>query len=339
MKKLFALLWLFLLGICPIAMAGEPNHAVIFIYHRFGENNYPSTNVTIEQFESHLRELARGGYQVWPTPKIVEHLKQSKPMPDRVVGITIDDAAMSVYTAAWPKLKKYNMPFTLFVTTDDVDRGGPAYMTWDMVRELAENELVTIGHHTASHPHMPSQTAQQNAAEIIRAESRFIAELGKKPELFAYPYGEYSNAVKSAVQNFGFSAAFGQYSGVADESGDFFAIPRFAMNENYGQLERFIQTANALPLQIRLITPTDPQLTTNSPVIELQLQQHDMIKSMDCFASDFGKVEIAAANNGTFHIALPRPWDKGRARINCTMADVVDGKKRWRWWGAPFIAP
>jgi hypothetical protein len=74
-------------------------------------------------------------------------------------------------------------------------------------------------------------------------------------------------------------------------------------------------------------------------VIELQLQQSQMSKSIDCFASDFGKVEVAAADNGVLRITLPRPWDAGRARINCTMADTIDGKKRWRWWGAPFIAP
>ena len=124
--------------------AAEPS-AVILMYHRFGEGAYPSTNIRLDQFETHLAEIAAGGYRVLPVAEIAAALRAGRPLPDRTLGITIDDAFLSVYREAWPRLRAAGLPFTLFVATDPIDDGLADYMSWDQLREMAEAG-VEIGH-------------------------------------------------------------------------------------------------------------------------------------------------------------------------------------------------
>jgi peptidoglycan/xylan/chitin deacetylase (PgdA/CDA1 family) len=225
----------------------EPASAVVIMYHRFGAHTFPSTNIRIDQSEAHLEELAIGKYTVRPVGDIVNALKAGRPLPDRTIGLTIDDAFLSVYRQAWPRLRKAGLPFTLFVATDAIDRGGKDYMNWDQVREMARAG-VTIGAHSASHGHLPTMSARAIKGEIARSNKRFEKELGFKPQLFAYPYGEAGRAVVAAVRPAGYTASFSQYSGVLHGKSDFFYLPRFAMNEHYGSLRRFRMAANALAL-------------------------------------------------------------------------------------------
>ena len=71
-----------------------------------------------------------------------------------------------------------------------------------------------------------------------KSNQRFLAELGLRPNLFAYPYGEYNLAVIERVKAAGFIAGFGQNSGIAHGYDGYFELPRFAMNEKYGAMDR-----------------------------------------------------------------------------------------------------
>ena len=125
----------------------------IIMYHRFGESNYPSTNIQLDRFKEHLEELKNPKYKVMHLSKIIKEIKAGKELPEFTVAITIDDAFISVYKEGWPLLKEYNYPFTLFVATDPIDQGLNGYMNWDQLRELRANG-VEIGSQTKSHPHM-----------------------------------------------------------------------------------------------------------------------------------------------------------------------------------------
>jgi peptidoglycan/xylan/chitin deacetylase (PgdA/CDA1 family) len=140
------------------------NSAVIFMYHRFGEDEYPSTSIKLEQFEAHLAELKSGGYTVMALPDIVKALEKGTALPDRTIALTIDDAYLSVYEDAWPRLKKLGLPFTLFVATDPVDQGIQGYMSWSQIRELSKSG-VAIGSQTASHLHMATANTLTNKRE------------------------------------------------------------------------------------------------------------------------------------------------------------------------------
>jgi len=240
--------------------------ASILIYHRFGESRYPATNIKLEQFDAHLKELKDGGYHVLPLAEIVAAFHDHTPLPDRAVAITIDDAYKSIYTEAWPRLKAAGFPFTVFVATDPVDGAYPDYMNWDEIRALVKAGA-TIGAHTASHVHMPALSDEQNAAQIRKSNARFLAELGAVPKLFAYPYGEMSRAARAEAMKAGYAAAFGQHSGVAYDGGDQYFLPRFSFDEAFGDIERFRIAANALPLPVKTRSRARTHPRSGSPSI------------------------------------------------------------------------
>ena len=313
------------------AMAAE--HTSILMYHRFGETKYPTTNIRLEQFDAHLERLQSGDFTVWPLPRIVEYLQTGQPLPDRTVAITIDDAYLSVYEEAWPRLKALNMPFTVFVATQPIDANRYGYMSWDQIRELQAGG-VTIGSQTRTHPHMHKISIERSKSEIAESNARFIAELGMRPDLFAYPYGEYDMAVIEAVKQAGFTAAFGQNSGIAHGYNGFFELPRFAMNEQYGTLSRLDLAINGLPLKVDQITPEDVILDQNPPIYGFTLAPDmDKRKQLRCFNSIYGKLDVTIMGRRA-EIRLPGPLTGKRARINCTMPGY-DG--RWRWFGRQFL--
>ena len=325
-----------LLLIWPMA-AKAADQAVVIMYHRFGEQDYPSTNIRVEQFEAHLAELTSGKYNVMDLPDIVKALKAGESLPDRTVGISIDDAYASTYTVAWPRLKKAGLPFTVFVSTGQVDRKLGGMMTWDQIREL-QAAGVTIGHHTVQHSHMAGASEDLNRAEFEDAGKRYREELGKVPELFAYPYGEASLAVEAMAKEQGFIAAFGQHSGVLHKSLGFFYLPRFAMNEAFGGMDRFRLAVNALAMPVADLTPADPLVTekNNPPAMGFTLTDPKP-KGLDriaCFASSEGRAHLENLGDVRFEVRVTKPFPKGRSRINCTLPGP-DG--RWYWLGRQFF--
>lgn len=315
------------------------NSAVVMMYHRFGESAHPSTNVTIEQFEAHLAELRTGKYVVKPLPEIVQAMREGRAMPERTLGISVDDAFLSVYREAWPRLRRADLPFTLFVATDPVDKGAPGYMTWEQIKEMAEAG-VTIGSQTASHPHMPFQTSERNVAELEKANARFREQLGTAPTLIAYPYGEYSLAVGEAAQTAKFTAGFGQHSGVIHPGSDVFNLPRFAFNEGYGDLQRFRLAGNALPIEASDITPADPFLSaaSNPPLFGFTVNNiaPDRLSRLACYVSGRGKARIERLGERRVEVRMSDAFRPGRTRINCTLPE---GNGRWRWFGRQFVVP
>lgn len=334
----------FWLALVPLAGALAGQSAVIFMYHRFGEDEIPSTNIRIEQFEAHLEELKTGGYTVMPLPDIIKALNTGKDLPDRAVAITIDDAYLSVYTEAWPRLKAAGFPFTVFVATEPVDQGLKGYMNWAQIAEL-QAAGIEIGSQTATHLKMASSDPEANRRDLEISNRRFVDELGSAPKLFAYPYGETSSAVMQIIRRQGFVAAFGQHSGVAGSGPDMFYLPRFALNETYGDIDRFRLAANALALPAADITPSDPMIgpgDDNPPAFGFTVGgDADLRKSLgalNCFASHEGAVETVRLDGGEagtrIEVRMTTPMPRGRTRVNCTLPT---GDGRWRWFGRQFF--
>lgn len=309
--------------------------AVVVMYHRFGESAHPSTNIRLDQFDAHLEELQSGAYTVLSVPEILATLHAGRPLPERTVGITIDDAYLSVYNEAWPRLRRAGFPFTLFVATDAIDRKFASYMSWEQIRDLRDNG-VTIGSQTASHLHMPANRDARNREDIRLSNERFRQELGAVPTLFAYPFGEASVSIQKIVQEAGFTDAFGQHSGALHTSSDRYYMPRFALNENFGDLKRFKLVANALPVPHTELSPLNPTLTKNPPLFGFTLtKEAGQLRGLTCYAGDQGKLRMERLGPRV-EVRLARNLSAGRARINCT-APGPDG--RWRWLGMLYYVP
>ena len=317
----------------PSARASES--AVAVMYHRFGEDAHPSTNIRIDQFEAHIQELTEGDYTVLPLEKIVDLLSSGERLPDRAVAITVDDAYRSVYAEAWPRLRKAGLPFTLFVATETVEKGLPAFMTWDQIRELRDDG-VTIGAHGHSHGHLPRESLDAIRADIDRSNAIYKRELGAVPVLFAYPFGETSADIIKLVRKSGYRAAFGQHSGVMARTLSAFYLPRFALNETYGSLDRLKLAANALPIPVTGVTPTDPLVTDamNPPAFGFTVDETvGSLKRLACYHSHSGKAMVQRLGTRRVEVRFPEAFPKGRSRVNCTMPAE---QGRWRWLGMQF---
>jgi peptidoglycan/xylan/chitin deacetylase (PgdA/CDA1 family) len=317
------------------APASAADSAVVIMYHRFGEGRYPSTNTTIAQLEAHVRELASGRYNVLPLSEIVAALKAKRPLPERAVGISIDDGFVSIHREAWPRFRAAKLPFTLFTATDYHERPVAGYMTWDQIKEMAADPLVEIGAHSVTHPHMADRDAGAARAEIERSNATFRERLGKVPALFAYPFGESSLAVERAVRAAGYAAAFGQHSGAFDSGANMFYLPRFAFNETYGEISRVRMALNAIALPVGDVTPADPLVSSpNPPPVGFSLTRPIAgIERLSCYASHEGRARVERLGDSRIEVRFAQPLPKSRTRLNCTLPA---GEGRWYWFGYQF---
>ncbi len=320
----------------PVAEAADD--AVAVMYHRFDESGTPSTNTTLAQLDHHIAHLKAGGFTVWPLAQIIAAIREGRPMPDKTIAITIDDAYRSVATHGLPRLKAAGFTATLFVSTAAIDDGLGGFMTWNDIRQALADGF-DLGAHSVSHAHLVDLPLAAVRQEIADSNARFKAELGFVPTLFAYPYGEASLAVRAIVKDAGYVAAFGQHSGVLHESEDLFYMPRFALNEKYGAPDRFRTLASARSLRARDVTPEDMTLSAgaNPPAFGFTVDPSiGSLAALACYASDFGKLRLETIGDRRIEARLPRRLAPGRHRVNCTQPA---GGGRWRWFGRQFYVP
>lgn len=312
--------------------------AVISIYHRFGENEIPLTNIRVEQFAAHVKELEKEKYNVVSLDRIAQAFKQGTPLPERAVAITVDDAYASFAENGWPLLKERGWPAILFVATDPVDQGLPGYLSWDAIRAL-KAEGLAIGHHGAGHIHMVDAGIKAAREDILRASDRFREELGEVPDLFAYPYGEYSLDLMRLVEGLGFEAAAAQYSSVAAPD-DLYALPRFPFNERYSDMDRFRLIANAQALPVTDVVPAGPVIAKgagNPPNFGFTLSRDVAgLAALACYPSHTGQSQVEILGGKRIEVEIAEAFPPGRHRVNCTKPGPGG---RWYWYGKFFYVP
>lgn len=327
-----ALIWLMTTLAGPVLAAES---AVVLLYHRFDDDRVPALNTTAEQFAAHLAEIKTGGHVVMALPEVMAAFRQNKPLPDKAVVLSFDDAAASAYSRAWPLLKKAGLPVTLAIATDEIDRGGSDAMTWPQIRELVAAGA-SVASQGAARLHMAKASPEAIAADLARARARFEAELGSVPTVFVWPWGEASAEAMRVVQAAGYVAGFGQHSGAIWAKAPPYYLPRFAASSSYGDMERFRLAIRSRPLPAEDITPADPLLKVNPPAFGFTLAEDvPGIDGLSCFSSHQGQLRVERLGPRV-EIRMSKPIPPGRGRINCTVA-TLEG--RWRWFGWQFISP
>ena len=302
------------------------------MYHRFNENKYPSTNIQMDIFKKHIDIIKNSNYNFHNPYKFDELFKN--PKLNKEILLTIDDAFESFYIEAWPYLKKNKIPFILFVSTNPVGKRG--YMTWDQIREIETEKFTLIGHHSHTHEYLIDKTENFFINDIEKANKIFLKELGFVPKLFSYPFGEYSKFMRDYIsENFQF--AFGQHSGVIDLNKDKFELPRFPINEKYGELKRFKSIINYYPLEYKKLLPLEKKLTkkTNPPKFKVEFfSDQKNLKNINCYSNEGNKWEKSKTiiTKQILTIEFREPFKPRRGRINCSLNE--NGK--WRWFGIQF---
>ncbi len=302
------------------------------MYHRFEENKYPSTNIRIDIFKKHLEIIKNSKFEFYHPEDFENDFE--KPKKQKKILITIDDAFESFYENAWPILKKNKIPFLLFVSTEPVGKKG--YMTWEQIKEIEKSEFGVIGHHSHSHDYLIDKEYQEFVLDIKKADKIFLNEIGYIPSLFSYPFGEYSKEMREYISK-NFKISFGQHSGVIDINKEKYELPRFPINEKYGELKRFKSIINYYPLEYKRLNPIEKKLDhkKNPPQFSVEFfKEQENLENINCYSNEGGKWEKSniTIKERKLSIKFRGPFAPRRGRINCSLND--DGK--WRWFGTQF---
>ena len=303
------------------------------MYHRFNESKYPSTNIQMDIFKEQINLIKTSPYSLY-NPKEFEK-NFNIPKKQKKILLTIDDAFSSFYNEAWPYLKKNKIPFILFVSTKPVGKNG--YMTWKQIQEIEKYDFVSIGHHSHTHDYLIDETNEKFISDIELASNIFLNKLGYIPSLFSYPFGEYSEFMRDYISK-NFVLAFGQHSGVIDINKEKFELPRFPINENYGEIKRFKSIINSYPLQYKKLIPVEKKLNNKNNPPEFKIEffsEQKNLQNINCYSNEGNNWEKSKTNilNNVLSIEFREPFKPRRGRINCSLND--NGK--WRWLGVQFI--
>ena len=309
---------------------------ISIMYHRFDESKYPSTNIQIDVFEKQLDIISSEGIKFIHPKDFKKNLYENK--KDRKILFTVDDGLLSFYKNAWPILKERKIPFILFVNTREV--GSFNYMNWDQILELHKSENVEIGNHSHSHEYLVDENSDFIKEDILKSIDIFKKKLGTNSDFFSYPFGEYSLEFKKIIKDLGFLYAFGQHSGVIDETKDLFELPRFPINEKYGEIKRFNTLMKTLPFKYKSISPKDKYLlqVNNPPKVIVEFYENiKNLKQINCFSNEGNKWRNSKINfvkNNTLVIEIAEKFIGERGRINCSLKE---SNGFWRWLGVQYV--
>lgn len=200
----------------------------ILAYHRVGRFKHDHVpTVSTEAFEAQLQYLHRWRVQVVPFEALAEQMAAGKPLPRRATVITFDDGYEETYTNAWPLLKRFKFPSTVFVTPGEVGLSG--FATWEQVRGMA-TDGVTIGNHTMHHAYLPLVKEAALPEELIESRRVIEQQISRPVRLMSYPIGGYTARAQEIVREAGYLAACTTNRG-RQRALDRFALRRIKMND------------------------------------------------------------------------------------------------------------
>lgn len=299
-----------------------PNHSTIFVYHHVSDKTPKSTSISPKLFEEHLKYLIKNNYKIWSLEKILNQLTYNKTIPKKTVAITFDDAYKSIYTKAYIILKKYKAPFTVFINTSTINNASNLYLTWNELKKM--QPLINYGSHSHYHKFLIRKEKKFIRDDLRKAHNILKEKLNSKIKMFAYPFGESNKKIQDVLKEF-------DYYGLTQESGSIdkylqkLKIPRFPLNNFYGEMQRFKSLLHMKPLNIENVKPIkrvfkEKELKNQTLNFTIKKTNDISVKQVSCFDSLGTPLEKTIyKKNQKFEIEVKLPaWKMGRQKINCT---------------------
>ena len=215
---------------------------VILMYHSVGEKTTaldgygPKLSVSRDAFQKQMRFLSEWGYRVISLEEFIERIKAGKKIPARTVAITFDDGLKNNFTDAYPILKEYGFPATIFVITDSVEK--EKFLTWNDISIMQENNI-SMGSHTASHAWLPDLDEMGLFAELLGSKAMLENRTGKSVKTLSYPLGGFNDKVKDAARKLGYIGAVATNPGPAYPARDPYALKRIRISMTSNNLFSF----------------------------------------------------------------------------------------------------
>jgi peptidoglycan/xylan/chitin deacetylase (PgdA/CDA1 family) len=222
-------------------LLGSTSKVRILMYHSIDDDPSDVHSVSPTAFEEQMRFLATK-CSVISLDQLVDCFSGKGSLPDNPVVITLDDGLANNYTTAYPILKKYHLPATVFVIPNraapcEISRTDKTrYMAWDQIREMNHNGI-SVGAHTISHRSLPTLTLEEVRSELLESKARLEQQLGQPVKFFAYPYGAFRDLNKDImrmVADSGYACAVTSLSGANGRNTDLYALRRTEIEMNDG---------------------------------------------------------------------------------------------------------
>jgi peptidoglycan/xylan/chitin deacetylase (PgdA/CDA1 family) len=212
----------------------------ILTYHKFSDAVADQMTVTASSFDAQMRFLRDNGFHVIPLNDFFDFMAFKRQIPEKSVVITIDDGWRSAYDIAFPILKRYGYPATLFVYTDLIT-GNQKTLSWDQLREMARGGI-DLQCHSKTHRSFagmePSESFRQYfealKTEVLESSAVIREKTGANVKYVAYPYGDTNPLVESLLMKLGFRGGLT----VERKSDPFFVNPfRVGRSMIYGEFD------------------------------------------------------------------------------------------------------
>lgn len=315
--------------------------ATVFIYHHFGDDRYPTTNVDLEKFNRQMSYLQENGYKVVPLAELVAQLKSKKPLESKTVAITIDDGYRTIYTNAWPILKKYKYPFTVFLYAEGIEKGYKNYLTWEQVKEM-RLAGVDFQDHSYSHNRLADwpkgmsekEYRQWIHTDLVHSVTVLKEKLGKNPVFFALPYGEYNRLVMEEARAIGYEAIFTQNPGSVSDQTDVYAIPREPiLGKEWSSLKHFEKILERVDLPLADMKPNIEPVRGIPEVFGARLLDPNRYVpgSFGIYVSELGW--LPARLDGDFlYIRNQKPLHRRLNRVMISARERESGRTAVRFW-------
>ena len=221
---------------------------VVLGYHRFVNNvRRPDTEITPQAFEAQMQELKNKGISVIPMQDFLAWRRGEKAIPAKSAILTFDDGWKSQHEVAWPILKKFNYPVTLFIYTEGIRPGhfsGGESMSWDQLAEMRDAGIDIQGH-TATHSDLrkaydkvakkklnPQEYEEWLEKEVVGSKQMIEQKLGVKVNCFAVPYGFHNDHIRDVVIKAGYEALFTVYGQPITMHTPLNSVGRYLMEAN-----------------------------------------------------------------------------------------------------------
>jgi peptidoglycan/xylan/chitin deacetylase (PgdA/CDA1 family) len=294
------------IALITVIFLSNADAAVILIYHKIGDNRTPTTNVSTELFKQQMKYLKDNQFRVISLSKLISLMKNKKPIPKKSIVITFDDGYKTVYTNAFPTIKKYGYPACVFLPTEAIERHYPDYMNLSQIKQMRKFGI-DFQSHSYSHPRMAykpkniSEKEYENflTSQLIKSKAFFEKYLGYAPTMFAIPYGEYNKTVINIAIKSGFSAIFTQDTGAVSNKTPLWLIPREPILGTYwSTMKHFKYVVNNeeyLPIKNRY--PDIGTYKTIPKKIKAEITDISRYKDFKIYTSDNGWQKAKVKNN------------------------------------------
>jgi len=225
-----------LLALFSLVLALRLNYApAVLMYHSVAPGADPSSRLAVSPatFDRQMRMLKTRGFNVIPAEELARNVKEGKRMPLHTVAITFDDGYKDNYTHAFPILRTYGLPATVFMITGEAGRQDR--LSWDEIREMRDSGLIDFGSHTISHCILPEVASSDDLArELSGSKAALEKHLGGPVKMFAYPCGFFDERIKEAVRKAGYEFSFATNPRIKTADDDLMALKRIRISQHSG---------------------------------------------------------------------------------------------------------